>query len=127
MAWPAEPNKCPRRQRNGSRLGCLFNNLRCQDRVTQTAMRNVYGRNCLEIGGVWIDEGFAAAANTVVVKGQSDAYFRILAKNPKIKDVYRLGNHLVFVTPSKTAPIIDSNDGKETLADEEIDKLCTAK
>jgi Ca-activated chloride channel family protein len=107
-------------------LAICSQNLRNQDRLTQAAMRNVYGRNCLEIGGVWIDEGFAAAATTVVVKAQSDAYFRILEKYPKIKDVYRLGNHLVFVTPSKTALIIDTNDGKDKLADEEIDKLFVA-
>jgi hypothetical protein len=27
--------------------------------------------------------------------GQSDAYFRILGLQPQMKDVYRLGNHLV--------------------------------
>ena len=89
-------------------------------------MRNVNGRNCLEIGGVWIDEGYAREMKTVVVKAQSDAYFRILEKNAKMKDVYRLGNYLVYVTPSKVALIVDANDGKETLADEEIDKLFVA-
>ena len=52
---------------------------------------------------------------TVVVKAQSDAYFKILEKKPKMKDVYRLGNHLVFVTPSQTALVIDANDGKDKL------------
>jgi Ca-activated chloride channel family protein len=99
------------------------NNLRCQERLTQTAMRNVYGRNCMEIGGVWIDEGFTPEMKAVVVKAQSDAYFRILEKNSRMKDVYRLGNYLVYVTPSKVALIVDSNDGKEKLTDEEIDKL----
>ena len=37
--------------------------------------------------------------------------------------MFRLGNHLVFVTPSKVALIIDTNDGKDKLSDEEIDKL----
>ena len=35
-------------------------NLRNQTRLEQTAVKNVSGRNCLEIGGVWIDEGFDA-------------------------------------------------------------------
>ena len=110
----------------GVDLAVASNNLRCQERLTQTANRLVYGRNCLEIGGVWIDESFDAKMKTVVVKAQSDAYFRILAKQPKMKDVYRLGNHLVFVTPSKTALIIDANDGVEKLSDAEIDKLFAA-
>ena len=102
------------------------NNLRSQDRLTQTANQLVYGRNCLEVGGLWIDDGFTADLKTVIVKAQSDAYFKILEKNPKMKDVYRLGNHLVFVTPSKIALVIDQNDGKEALTDAEIDHLFAA-
>lgn len=107
-------------------LAVCSNNLRSQDRLTQTAMRNVYGRNCMEVGGVWIDEGFCASMQTVVVKAQSDAYFRIIEKNPKMKDVFRLGNFLVYVTPSKVALVIDTNDGKDSLSDEEIEKLFVA-
>ncbi len=107
-------------------IAVCSNNLRCQDRLTQTAMRNVYGRNCLEIGGVWIDESYCAEMKAVVVKAQSDAYFRIIEKNPKMKDVFRLGNYLVYVTPSKVALIVDTNDGKDKLTDEEIDKLFVA-
>jgi Ca-activated chloride channel family protein len=102
------------------------NNLRCQERLTQTAMRNVQGRNCLEIGGVWIDEGYSADMKTLVVKAQSDAYFKILEKSPKMKDVFRLGNYLVYVTPSKVALIIDTAEGKETLSDEDVAKLFVA-
>jgi Ca-activated chloride channel family protein len=102
------------------------NNLRSQDRLTQTAMRNVQGRNCLEIGGVWIDEGYSADMKTVVVKAQSDAYFMILEKSPKMKDVFRLGNYLVYVTPSKVALVIDTAEGKESLSDEEVAKLFVA-
>jgi len=40
-----------------------------------------------------------------------------------MKDVFRLGNHVLWVTPNKTALVIDTEDGKETLSDEEIDKL----
>ena len=58
---------------------------------------------------------------TVSVKAQSDAYFRILEKHPEMKDVFRLGNHLVWISPSGTALVIDQNDGKEKLTDAEID------
>jgi len=102
------------------------NNLRAQERLSQTASRNVYGRNCLDVGGVWIDDGYAADMKTVVVKAQSDAYFRIIEKNPKMKDVFRLGNYIVYVTPSKVALVVDVNDGKEKLDDAEIDALFVA-
>ena len=49
----------------------------------------------------------------VTVKAMSDAYFRILELQPQMKEVFRLGNHLVWVTPSGTALVIDVNDGKE--------------
>jgi Ca-activated chloride channel homolog len=111
----------------GVDVAVCANNLRQQDRLVMTANRVANGRNCLEIGGVWIDQGYANEMKTVVVKAQSDAYFRILEKQPKMKDVFRLGNYLVFVTPSNTALIVDVNDGKEKLADEEIDALFTAK
>ncbi len=102
-------------------------NYRNQVRLAQTAQRQANGRNCLEIGGVWIDEGYNAQMKTVAVKAQSAAYFRILQRQPKLKDVFKLGNHLVWVTPSGVALVIDTDDGKDTLTDKEIDGLFVAK
>jgi Ca-activated chloride channel family protein len=111
----------------GVDLSCAANTLRNQDRVSLTANRQVYGRNCLEIGGVWIDDAYKADTKAVTVKAQSDAYFRILEKQPSMKDVYRLGNHVVWITPSGTALVIDQNEGKDKLEDSEIDSLFTKK
>ncbi len=102
-------------------------NLRNQSRLDQTAIKNVYGRNCLEFGGVWIDEGFDAKMPTLTIKAQSDAYFKLLERQPQIKDVLTLGNHLVWVAPNGTALIIDAGAGKETATDDEIDALFVAK
>jgi Ca-activated chloride channel family protein len=102
-------------------------NLRNQYRLEQTALRQVNGRSCMEIGGVWIDEGFTAKTPTLVVKAQSDAYFKILERQPKMKDVFRLGNFLVWVTPSGTALVIDTAAGKDKLTEAEIDRLFVAK
>ncbi len=113
------------------KLGVAFaleaNGLRNQSRLTPTAVRNVIGRNCLEIGGVWIDDGFDPKMTTVTVKAQSPAYFRILERFPKVKDVYRLGNHLLWVTPNGTALVIDTAEGKDSMTDAEIDQLFAAK
>jgi Ca-activated chloride channel family protein len=101
--------------------------LRNQTRLEYTAQRRVNGRTCLEVGGVWIDEGFKAKTKAVTVKAQSDAYFRILERHPKVKAVFGLGNHLVWLTPSGTALVIDTSAGKEKMGDKEIDKLFVAR
>ena len=61
------------------------------------------------------------------MKAQSDAYFKILEKHPEMKDVYRLGNYLVWISPSGTALVIDQNDGKDKLNDAEIAALFAKK
>src|SRR5262249_22053301 len=65
----------------GVDLSVQTNNLRTQSRLEYAAQQNVAGRNCLEVGGVWIDEGFDAKTPVVAVKAQSDAYFRILERH----------------------------------------------
>jgi Ca-activated chloride channel family protein len=76
---------------------------------------------------VWIDEGFGAKTKAVTVKAQGDAYFRILELYPKVKAVFGLGNHLVWLTPSGTALVVDTTTGKDKMDDKEIKKLFTAR
>jgi Ca-activated chloride channel family protein len=111
----------------GVELSVQMQNLRGQCRLEQSALRNVCGRNCLEIGGVWIDEGFDSKMTTLVVKAQSDAYFKLLERHPKLKEVFQLGNHLVWVSPSGTALVIDQNNGKDKLGDDEVSRLFVAR
>jgi Ca-activated chloride channel homolog len=119
------------RNTQGGKLGVDLSvnnsNLRNQERMAACANVTCNGRQCIELGGVWIDEGYEPNMKCVTVKAQSDAYFRILEKNPKMKDVFRLGNHLVWVAPSKMALIVDTSDGKDKLTDTEIDELFTVK
>jgi Ca-activated chloride channel family protein len=110
----------------GVDLSVQTNNLRNQTQLEYTALRPVNGRNCLEVGGVWIDEGFTARTPVLTVKAQSAAYFRILELQPKMKQVFRLGNYLVWLTPSGTALVIDTSEGKDKLSDDEINKLFAA-
>jgi Ca-activated chloride channel family protein len=111
----------------GVDLAIESNNLRNQSRLAPTAVRTVAGRQLLECGGVWIDDGFEGTMATLTVKAQSPAYFRLLDRQPRVKDVFRLGNHLLWVTPSGTALVIDTTGGKEELTDAEIDRLFDAK
>jgi Ca-activated chloride channel family protein len=113
--------------RLGVDLAVNTSGLRTQDRLSLTANRQANGRQVLEVGGVWIDDAFKADMKTVVVKAQGEAYFRILERQAGMKDVYRLGNHVVWVAPSGMALVIDPNDGKEQLADAEIDALFAAE
>lgn len=99
-------------------------NLRNQSRVEQTAQRTLLGRDCIDIGGIWVDTAYdVKKTKTVAIKAMSDAYFRLLEKHPELKEVFRMGNHLVWVTPSETALLLDTCSGQETLTDAEIDSL----
>src|SRR5262245_43498960 len=57
----------------GVELSCDNSNLRCQERLTNTATRWIGSRNCVEIGGVWIDEKYEAKMPSVTVQAMSDA------------------------------------------------------
>jgi Ca-activated chloride channel family protein len=113
--------------RLGVDLAQASNNLRNQSQLCLTANRVVQGRNCLEIGGVWIDDAYKADTKSLTVKAQSDAYFKILEQHPEMKDVFRLGNYVVWISPSGTALVVDQNDGKEKLEDAEIASLFAKK
>jgi Ca-activated chloride channel family protein len=113
--------------RLGVDLAQASNNLRNQSQLCLTANRQVQGRNVLEVGGVWIDDGYKADTKSLTVKAQSEAYFKILEAHPEMKDVFRLGNFVVWISPSGTALVIDQNDGKDKLDDAEIAALFTKK
>jgi len=113
--------------RLGVDLAQASNNLRNQERLTQTANKQILGRNCVEFGGVWVDDQFNDKTKTLTVKAQSAAYFRLLEKQPTLKDVFRVGNHMVWIAPSGTALIIDADSGVEKIEDAEIDALFAAK
>jgi Ca-activated chloride channel homolog len=110
----------------GVDLSCDNNNLRYQSQIANSAVRRCGGRNALEVGGVWIDEEFDPKMKTVTVKAMSKAYFRILELHPEVRDVYQLGNHLVWVTPSNSALVIDAGNGVEQLSDADINRLFVA-
>jgi Ca-activated chloride channel homolog len=107
----------------GVDLAITSNNLRNQDRLSQTANQKANGRSVVEVGGVWIDEKYDPKVKSVTVKAQSEAYFRILEKNPKMKEVYRLGNYILWIAPNGTALVIDGNAGQDKLPDAEIEAM----
>jgi Ca-activated chloride channel family protein len=112
--------------KEGVDLALALDDLRTGDKIASAATKQAAGRTCVEVNGAWVDSGYDSKMTTVKVKAMSAAYFRLLARHPEMKDVLRLGNRLVWVTPSGTALVIDA-DGKETLGDDEIDRLFVAK
>lgn len=111
----------------GVDLSICTNNLKDQTQLSATAIRRVNSRTCMEYGGVWIDEAFTAKTQTVSIKAQSDAYFRILERQPQMKDVFQLGNHVVWLAPNGTALVVDTLDGQDEISDREIDALFASK
>jgi Ca-activated chloride channel homolog len=110
----------------GVNLSIDSNNLRNAVRQARTAQQWVRDRNLLNLGGVWIDERFDAKMKIVTVKTMSPAYFRILDRHAGARDIFRLGNYLVWVTPSGAALALDANHGLENMTDADIDRLFVA-
>jgi Ca-activated chloride channel family protein len=123
---PTFPTSDLQTGKTGVDMALYLNDLRNQNQVTAKANRTANGRNCFNINGVWIDEHFNAKVKTLNVKAQSDAYFRILDKHPEMKSVFQLGNRVVWIAPNGVALIIDPTEGKESLDNDEIDKLFVA-
>jgi len=113
--------------RVGVELSVQLAEMRNQCRTEAAAVKKAAGRTCVEVGGVWIDDGFNARMKLVEIKAMSKAYFRIMEKHPEVSEVFQLGNHVVWVTPSGTALVLDKEQGKEELSDDEIEKLFATK
>jgi Ca-activated chloride channel homolog len=111
----------------GVDLSVELGKLRDLRRLGTLARKKVADHVCQWIGGVWIDTAFKEKTPALVIKAQSDAYFRLLDRHPDLKDVLRLGNRLVWMTPSGTALVVDPDDGKDKLPDADIDRLFAVK
>jgi hypothetical protein len=113
--------------KEGVDLALQLDDLRNQNQVARATVRTAAGRTCLELHGVWTDRGFDAKLPLVKIKAQGDAYFRILERHPEMAEVFRLGNRVVWVTPSQTVLVIDPTEGQSQMSDEEIDRLFVTK
>jgi len=111
----------------GVELSCDNYTLRNQTQLSQTATRRLGNRNALDVGGVWIDETFDPKMKVVTIKCMSNAYFNLVNRHTSAKEALKLGNHLVWVTPSGTALAIDTTTGAEEMTNAEIDALFVPK
>jgi hypothetical protein len=112
--------------KEGVDLALQLNEMRNQDRVARATAKQAAGRKCLDINGVWTDDGVDAKMPLVKLKAQSDAYFRMLERHPQMREVFQLGNRVVWVTPSRSVLVIEPAAGEERMSDAEIDRLFVA-
>lgn len=125
-APPAPPLVDPQTGKAGVDLAVQLNEMRTQSQVGPKLLRQAAGRTCVDLGGLWADQGFDSAMKQVKVKAMSSAYFRLLERHPELKEVFQLGKRVVWVTPSGQALII-ADQGEETMTDQAIDALFVQK
>jgi Ca-activated chloride channel family protein len=87
-----------------------------------TGFRKAAGTRFVQYRGLWVDERFQADAAVTTVKFGSDAYFRILEKQPALVDAFKLGTDVVVVTTAGKALVVGTV-GEEKLSDAQIDAL----
>ena len=86
------------------------------------AFRKAAGTRFVQYRGLWDDERFQADAAIVSVKFGSDAYFRLLEKQPSLVEAFKLGTDVIAMTASGKALVVGSI-GDEKLSDAQIDAL----
>jgi len=96
------------------------------DRAGVSGFRKAAGTRFILYRGLWVDERFLADAAVVSVKFGSEAYFRLLEKQPALVDAFKLGTNVVCMTPAGKALVV-GDAGDETLGDAQIDALFAAK
>jgi Ca-activated chloride channel family protein len=113
--------------KHGVDLAVRLSEMRTQSQVGQAKVRQAAGRSLLKVRGVWVDDGCDPKMPTVKVKAQGAAYFRILERHAQMREVFRLGNRIAWVTPNGTVLVVDPSAGAEQMTDEAIDTLFEAR
>jgi len=85
--------------------------------------RKASGTRFVLYRGLWVDERFPADAAVVSVKFGSEAYFRLLEKQPSLVEAFKLGTDVVVLTPSGRVLAVASAAGDEKMSDAQIDAL----
>jgi Ca-activated chloride channel family protein len=124
---PAIEAPLPQAGKEGVELALVLDALRNEEQLKECKTVQACGKSCREIGGAWVDEAYKPDMKIVRVRAMSDAYFKLLAKHPEMKDVFRLGNRIIWVTPNGSALVIDNEKGSAKITDKEIDALFERK
>ncbi len=95
--------------------------LKRAERPEGLAVKKVGTRTFEYWAGFWVDRAYKSDMATVEVKYLSDAYFKVLAAAPELKDVFVLGERIVVVLGDKA--LVIQAEGKSEMTDEEAAEL----
>jgi len=95
--------------------------LKQAERPAGLAVKKVGERTFEYWSGFWVDRQYKTDMPTVEVKYLGDAYFKILAAAPELKDVFALGDRVVVVLKDKA--LVIQAEGKEEMSDQEVAEL----
>ena len=90
------------------------------------AFRKAAGTRFVQYRGLWVDERFPADAVVVTVKFGSEAYFRLIEKQPSLVEAFKLGTDVVVLTSSGKVLAVAAAAGEEKLSDAQIDAMFPA-
>jgi Ca-activated chloride channel family protein len=93
---------------------------------TSADVRTVAGVRFQRAGDVWVDDRFDPSARTLILRPLGAGYFRLLERHPGLKDILALGRRVVWVSPSGTVLVLDTN-GRDKVSDEALDRLFDTK
>lgn len=97
------------------------------DRVSSASAVKKFGSQTFLLwNGVWVDKDYDAKAPQQTIQAMGDAYFRILELYPQAKEVFALGDRIVWTLPSGTTLIVDGT-GADKLDDDAIKALFAPK
>jgi len=82
---------------------------------------NVENKTFFNKNGLWVDSEYEGKMETIKIEKFSSAYFKILAKNPKIAKYLSLGDNVIVVLNHTTIEI--GEKGKTNLSDLELREL----
>jgi Ca-activated chloride channel family protein len=89
------------------------------DEDDAAGIRYLEGRTFRYSGGGWVDVNFTSSMKTLEVKYLGKAYFALLAKSPKLKRLFTLGERVTIVVGSNLALVISAN-GRDEVSDAEL-------
>lgn len=84
-----------------------------------SAARTIGGKTFLHVDGIWIDETVTPDVKPVELKYLGSAYFKLLELRPELKEIFALGEHVLWVSPTGQAIFI-TTEGRDEVPEEEL-------
>ncbi len=93
--------------------------------LSKAVFRKAAGTRFALYRDLWVDERFGAEDKTLEVKFGSEAYFKLIEREPALIEALKLGPSVVYVT-AKGRALVVGTVGLETITDEQVAELFSA-